>query len=761
MAQEKEVFKEYVISHEGSEDVLKIDANRWNYSPSIEDNPVTMGYVIDKLVENPQVQRIIFHQKKNFHYDYEATQMLLDIAQVYHHLVSTRKILSLVHLGFQEQFAAFYGEKLTSLQDLLFRLLRTDPVGCFVETKRLLREEKIALGKEKNNELVQARTSYLQLLHYISSLLEKTKLISLVKDSLEGYQLQDRSIYRTILRARISPDFMLTQLMSKQPLDGEEVDVYSLGEQVGVTIFKVPGDVKLLYHLNPREFQLNEDEYTLLELARTVLAEHKPREEEFLEPGKIRTTFFHIGRDLLQELADTKGIQLPYEKIEELARILVRYTVGFGLLEVLLQDVKIQDIVVNSPIGGSPIFIVHQEYGECSTNIIPNRDEADSWATKFRLLSGRPLDEANPVLDTELVVPGARSRVAIMSSPLSPHGLAFALRRHRDEPWTLPLFMKYKMMDSMAAGLISFLIDGARTMLVAGTRSSGKTSILGAMMVEIMRKYRMVTVEDTPELPVETLRQLGYNIQDMKVRSALTTGGVEMSAEEGIRTSLRLGDSSLIVGEVRSLEAKALWEAMRVGALANVVAGTIHGADPYGVYDRVVNDLGIPKTSFKATDIILVANPITTADGLKKSKRLIQITEVRKHWENDPLAEKGFVDLMKYNSKTDMIEVTNDLLQGESEVLKSIASNVREWAGNWDAIWENIVLRAKVKEALVQYADRLKKDSLLEAKFIVQSNDWFHRISEQVREETGSLDSKRIFFSWQEWLKREIKSTII
>jgi type IV secretory pathway ATPase VirB11/archaellum biosynthesis ATPase len=34
------------------------------------------------------------------------------------------------------------------------------------------------------------------------------------------------------------------------------------------------------------------------------------------------------------------------------------------------------------------------------------------------------------------------------------------------------------------------------------------------------------------------------------------------------------------LGEVRSVEAKALYEAMRVGALANVVAGTIHGASP-------------------------------------------------------------------------------------------------------------------------------------------------------------------------------------
>ena len=42
------------------------------------------------------------------------------------------------------------------------------------------------------------------------------------------------------------------------------------------------------------------------------------------------------------------------------------------------------------------------------------------------------------------------------------------------------------------------------------------------------------------------------------MRSALTEGGNEMAAAEGIRASLRMGDSALIIGEVRSKEAIAL-----------------------------------------------------------------------------------------------------------------------------------------------------------------------------------------------------------
>ena len=134
--------------------------------------------------------------------------------------------------------------------------------------------------------------------------------------------------------------------------------------------------------------------------------------------------------------------------------------------------------------------------------------------------------------------------------------------------------------------------------------------------------------------------------------AALTVEGAgtetEMPADEALRTALRLGDSALIVGEVRSLEAKALYEAMRIGALSNVVAGTIHGESAYGVFDRVVNDLGVPKTSFKATDIIPICKSLRSADGLHRFRRMTEITEVRKKWEKNPDREGGFVNLMEY-----------------------------------------------------------------------------------------------------------------
>lgn len=748
----------YEIIREGTDIVVNIDSEAYTKVPSIEDDPLTMSKTIDILTEVRDATRIVFTQKRDYEYDFNQTQMLREIAQLYIQLMRQREIFS--YHGPGQTYTTYYNQKFTEIQNLITNTLKSDPLGAYIEIKRILRREKINYDKLIDEIWKSGLERYISLLSYLVRQLEKTRLVTLAKPYLAGFKPGDREVYRRIFSPSIKPDFMFTKLMATYPSDGEELDNYTV-EDAEITIFSRPGTVQYLYHILPPEFKLDEDKYELLDMARKILAEHKPKRSEFVDPERMRQVFFNIGMDLLEELAEYRHIKLRNKELEELTKILVRYTVGFGLIEVLLTDKKIQDISINSPLGQVPIFIVHQDFDDCITNIVPAAADAESWASKLRLISGRPLDEADPILDTEISLPSANARVAVITSPLDPSGLAFSFRRHRDRPWTLPLFMKAKMLSPLCAGLLSFLIDGTRTMLIAGTRSSGKSSLLGSLLVEIMRRYRIITIEDTLELPIDPLRKLGYNIQSLKVASALSRDTSEVSAEDGIRTTLRLGDSALIIGEVRSKEAIALYEAMRVGAAANVVAGTIHGDSPYGVFDRVVNDIGIPKTSFKATDIIVVANPIRSPDGIHRMRRITQITEVRKKWEEDPLLEGAFVDLMKYDVKTDQLLPTDELLNGESEILKTVAGNIKDFAGNWDAVWENIMLRAKIRETLVKTALEINNNEMLEAPFVIKSNDLYHRIAEKVKQETDSLDPKRIFYEWNESLKREIKKVTI
>ncbi|MDN5328072.1 MAG: archaeal flagellar protein FlaI [Candidatus Woesearchaeota archaeon] len=736
---------------EGDEYILMVDCNQCPLSASLEDNKECMNTIFSSLLKNKNVTKVVLSQKRDYEYNEKQISLLKEIAEIYRRIIENKTRFSLINAegSVDKKVSEYY----VRFKKFILNEIKSDPVGTYVELVRLRREIKVEFQDNLNKV-----SNLLSMLDEIIGMLERTKLITILKPYLPGYVVGDRRIYSKIFYPTIKPDFMFSKLMATYPHEGEVIDSYFLPDETEVTIFSLPDNLLKLYHIIPPELKLSEEEYTILDKARAILTEHTPNREEFTNPTRVRDVFYNVGRDLIEELAQQDNINLTPEKIDQMAKILVRYTVGFGLIEILLEDENIQDITINSPQGKNKVFLIHSKHEDCFTNIIPTTADAESWASKLRMISGRPLDEANPILDTEIEVPYARARVAVVTQPLNPNGLAFAFRRHRNKPWTLPLFIKNRMLSPLAAGLLSFLIDGSRTFLVAGTRSAGKSSLLGAMMVEVMRKFRIITIEDTLELPGEYLKNLGYNIQQLKVASALSKQSSEASATEGIRTTLRLGDSALFVGEVRSEEARALYEAMRVGALANVVAGTIHGDSPYGVYDRIVNDLNVLKTSFKATDIIIVANQIRSPDGLKRERRVLQITEVRKNWENDPLLEKGFVDLMKYDPEEDALVVTNELMNGDSEILKSIAGNVREWAGNWDAIWDNILLRAKIKEELVKVSENLKDDSLLEADFVIACNDQFHKISDKVKNDLGKLDSKEIFSRWKAWLDFAVRN---
>ncbi len=738
------------VERRQGEEILYINFMNAPFIPSLADDPTIMGRVVDALAENPEISRIVFVQQRNYNYPFNQITLLSEIARIYNYLTKQEGLLSPDKLRVYGNVPEIY-EEMSSFVGLL----RQDPLYCYDKLRRKitsLRQE-----SQTNNQVM----GYLRLLERIISLLDETAIIKNYRDKIELTGRQGREIYNSIFRADILPNFTFTRLVAQLPDDAELVDQYELdfqSENATVTVMKRKNDSKFFYHLMPPEYSLSEDHHYLLNLARNVLIEHRPKAEEFTDPEKTRHVFFNVAKDLLNELSQNKKIGLTYNELNKLARILVRYTIGYGIIEVLLADSKLQDVSLNAPIAQNPVFVRHQDYDECVTNIIPSYEDADSWAGKLRLQSGRPLDEANPILDTDLVFGNVRARVAAVKEPLSPQGLAYAFRRHRDDPWTLPLFIKNKMINSFTAGLLSFLVDGNRTLLVAGTRSSGKTSLLGALMLEVMSKVRIIVIEDTLELPVDSLRKNNYDILRMKVRSALLEGTTEVEASEGIRTSLRLGDSALIIGEVRSSEAKALYEAMRVGALANMVAGTIHGDSPYGVFDRVVNDLGVPETSFKATDLIIVANPVRTPDGLHNKKRVVSITEVRKHWKEDPMEEKGFVDLLNYNVEKDSLEPTAELMNGDSEIIKSIAGSVKGWAGNWDAVFDNIILRGKIKQEIVDLAEKLNKPALLEAKFNVLSNNAFHRISDEISGEFGLPISEQVFPRWQQWAYDTAKS---
>ena len=529
--------------------------------------------------------------------------------------------------------------------------------------------------------------------------------------------------------------------------DSNSIAVYEVnGEKVG--LYHVPDTTECLYHIMPVEYQLPISHIRLLDLVLSDLMDHQPKNVSLESLDQTRSYVKREAERLIPELSAEHDIVLgskrkeELENTEKLSEIVAKYTSGLGVLETLLKDDHIQDVYVDAPASTTFVHVTLSGIADARignrlrTNIRLGEDAAESLLSKFRLESGRPFSESMPVLEHNL--PSFGTRVTVVGEPLSPKGVAIALRRHSTRPWTLLKLIANKTMTAEAAGLISFLIDGRSTILVAGSRGAGKSSLLGAMMLEFPLNQRIITIEDTLELPTATMQELGFKVQSLYVQSSLGGKG-QMTADEALRVSLRLGESALILGEVRGQEARTLYEAMRAGTAGSSVMGTFHADSAKAVFERVVHDMGINAKSFTATDVVIVSGLTRPGGTQKERRRVIQIAEVLKDKEG------SFNDLVRFNELEDKL-VPVEGLQNSSERISKIA---RSWGMTVRDAYENIEARSKMRERIVTTALEKDKTALLEAPWVIRTNNIFRQLVE--KQHLKGVSSGEVLQEWEKW----------
>ncbi len=552
---------------------------------------------------------------------------------------------------------------------------------------------------------------------------------------------------------RIRPGFSSSWVSPHPPDGAKAITDYEI-DKSKVTLLQLPDNIESGYHVRPLEYDLPLDQVKLIHLARGRLTDHFPKNIKLDNPQQAREYILKSGNRLIYQLAKKYGITLGANRTEEmqnvkkLSEVLAKYTAGLGVVEFFLKDPHVQDIYIDASPSDNRVYInlgslSQAELSEkCISNVSIGENDAESMLSRFRYESGRPFSEAMPVLETDLSA--YKARVTAIGKPLSPNGIAIALRRHSSDPWTLLKLIDNGTITSLSAGLMSFLIDGKSTMLVVGSRGSGKTSLLGALMLEFPQNQRILTIEDTLELPVLGMQEIGYKVQSLYVQSSLG-GKAEMTADEALRISLRLGESAIVMGEVRGQEARTLYEAMRAGTAGSSVLGTFHADSARSVYQRVVHDMHISPKSFLATDIIIVAGVARPGGSQKHKRRLLQVAEVRKHEDEENL----FQDLLLYDETKDELLET-DAFNYRSERIGTIAAS---WNMSLEECIENIQIRAKYRQMMVDYARAHTKPQLLSAEWVAKSNSTYWNLIEKHR--SGSkVDNNKVIKDWTAWFER-------
>ncbi|MDR8398472.1 MULTISPECIES: CpaF family protein [Paraburkholderia] len=253
-----------------------------------------------------------------------------------------------------------------------------------------------------------------------------------------------------------------------------------------------------------------------------------------------------------------------------------------GPLQGMLADADVQEIMVNR---ADTIFV--ERHGVIS--YVAGCDlDPDALDRAITILANVNAKEQTPLLDSRL--PGLR--IAAARHPVAVHGDMLSIRKHARRRIGLAEYERTGAFDVRADGhspearrrnaaLLGRLAGGGKALLeffqwvmrerinvaFSGGTSSGKTTLLNAMIDAMPQADRLVTIEDTAELQVHAPNQVAF-----ETNLGITTRDL-------VRFSLRIRPDRIIVGEVRGAEAFDLMEALNTGHPGSIVSFHADSAD--------------------------------------------------------------------------------------------------------------------------------------------------------------------------------------
>ncbi len=434
------------------------------------------------------------------------------------------------------------------------------------------------------------------------------------------------------------------------------------------------------------EISLTEEERRIYEsLKEHIIWELKPVASLNVD---ARNEVLRTARDVMRkfQLRFTKTPTLSWSK---LAYYIEKDMLGYGVLEPIFRDRHVEDISCNGP--GKPIYVWHRKYESLPTNIVfKNELELDEYVLKLAHMAGKHISVAYPVLDA--ILPGGHRVAATFSKEVSTSGSTFTIRKFNESPITIADMISYGTISSDLAAYFWLAMDYKMTGLILGVTGAGKTSTLNALATLLRPTYKVVTIEDTPELrlPLENWVQL------VSRPSYLTEGVGEISLYHLIKVSLRYRPDVIIVGEVRGEEAYVLFQAIATGHSGLT---TLHAESIDAAVKRLTSKpMDIPESYIPLINFALVIKRVSLVDEkgrVRPARKITNVWEIRDFGEYEEVA------------RWDPVRNKFELKLGRSLVLQKIS----ELTGKpKEALIDEIALRKAVLEWLVASRKTSYKD---------------------------------------------------
>jgi len=227
---------------------------------------------------------------------------------------------------------------------------------------------------------------------------------------------------------------------------------------------------------------------------------------------------------------------------------------------------------------------------------------------------GAEVHPACPRVSAELPETGERFEGLIPPVVSAP---AFAIRKPAVAVFTLENYVAAGIITPEQASELRQAIADRRNILVAGGTSTGKTTLVNALLAEVSKTAdRVVLIEDTRELQCAAPNLVALRTKD----------GVA-SLSDLVRSSLRLRPDRIPIGEVRGAEALDLLKAWGTGHPGGI--GTIHAGSAVGALRRLEQLIQEAVVTVPRALIAETINLIAVLAGRGSERRLIELALVR------------------------------------------------------------------------------------------------------------------------------------
>lgn len=379
--------------------------------------------------------------------------------------------------------------------------------------------------------------------------------------------------------------------------------------------------------------------------------------------------------------------------------------VGSSILEPFIRDIYIEDIHCS---GLGPIHIDHKIFKTMETTIVfEESEELDGFALKLSEIVGKPASHREPIVDAKM--PDGSRLNLVYGEDVSARGSNFTIRKFAVNPISICQIINWGTMSSLAAAYIWMLLENKMSIWICGETASGKTTSLSALMTFMPRDYKIVSIEEVPEVYVPHKNWIREVVRD--TGNAGSEEGVTMFAL--LKAALRQRPTYIIVGEVRGAEGNIAFQAMQTG---HPSIATFHAATVGKLVQRLTNfPINVPKTHIDNLNAALFQSAVHDYETGKYKRRVMTINEILGYEPADQAF--NFIEVFSFDPSTDKVEFrglgTSYLLDNKIAIMKGYTGTEIK------KIYDELFMRAEILEYMIALGI-LEYDDVLDSILYVQ-----------------------------------------